>query len=169
MSRPESFVEFCPVPTEQQPIYEYEQLKESGFFAWATLPRSQYLQKIAWLCFWAWLLVSPFAWASFPGKKALPQVFLAGNLAVEVILALLLLRLYLGWVYIGDRLKSAKVFYEESGWYDGQTWTKTPEILQRDQLIVTYQINPILARLKQSFLVLALVFLATTLLWFLLF
>jgi hypothetical protein len=30
------------------------------------------------------------------------------------------LRLYLGWAYIGNRLFSATVEYEETGWYDGQ-------------------------------------------------
>jgi len=51
---------------------------------------------------------------------------------------LALVRLYLGW-YMCDRLISPTIFYEESGWYDGQTWTKPSEVLQR--LIVTYKSN----------------------------
>ncbi|MEB3174634.1 MAG: CGLD27 family protein, partial [Cyanobacteriota bacterium] len=35
----------------------------------------------------------------------------------------------------------------ESGWYDGQTWPKPPEVLVRDRLIVQYQVSPILRRL----------------------
>ena len=31
-----------------------------------------------------------------------------------------MLRIYLGWSYVGDRLLSAAVEYEETGWYDGQ-------------------------------------------------
>lgn len=29
---------------------------------------------------------------------------------------------------MGDRLLSAVVAYEESGWYDGQLWVKPPEV-----------------------------------------
>lgn len=65
--------------------------------------------------------------------------------------ALALLRLYLGWSYIRDRLLNETVFYEESGWYDGQYWPKPPEVLTRDRLIVSYEIQPILRRLQRSF------------------
>ncbi|AQK88058.1 hypothetical protein ZEAMMB73_Zm00001d038853 [Zea mays] len=30
------------------------------------------------------------------------------------------MRMYLGWAYVGNRLLSATVEYEETGWYDGQ-------------------------------------------------
>lgn len=33
-----------------------------------------------------------------------------------------------GWSYVGDRLLSAVIPYEESGWYDGQMWVKPPEV-----------------------------------------
>lgn len=33
-----------------------------------------------------------------------------------------------GWSYVGDRLLSAVVAYEETGWYDGQMWVKPPEV-----------------------------------------
>jgi hypothetical protein len=33
-----------------------------------------------------------------------------------------------GWSYVGDRLLSAVVPYEETGWYDGQMWVKPPEV-----------------------------------------
>ena len=37
-----SSLDFCPVPEEQQPVNEYEQLKESWFFRWATLDEAPY-------------------------------------------------------------------------------------------------------------------------------
>jgi hypothetical protein len=52
---------------------------------------------------------------------------------------------------VRSRLKNANVVYEESGWYDGQCWPKTPEVLLQDQLILTYQVQPILQRLRQTF------------------
>ena len=42
------------------------------------------------------------------------------------ILSLLFMRQ--GWSYVGDRLLSAVIPYEESGWYDGQMWVKPPEV-----------------------------------------
>jgi len=46
-------------------------------------------------------------------------------------------RLYLAGLMC-DRLISPTIFYE-SGWYDGQTWTKPSEVLTRERLIVTYR------------------------------
>jgi hypothetical protein len=63
---------------------------------------------------------------------------------------LIILRLYLAWMYIYDRLMKATVSYEESGWYDGQTWIKTPEILIQDRLTGTYEVLPILKRLANT-------------------
>jgi hypothetical protein len=41
----------------------------------------------------------------------------------------------------------ATVAYEESGWYDGQIWVKTPEILIKDKLAGQYQVKPILNKI----------------------
>ena len=37
-----------------------------------------------------------------------------------LVVALVTLRVYLGWHYVHGRLVSAALPYEESGWYDGQ-------------------------------------------------
>jgi hypothetical protein len=42
-----SSLDFCPVPEEQQPVNEYEQLKESWFFRWATLDVASYTKKFS--------------------------------------------------------------------------------------------------------------------------
>lgn len=47
---------------------------------------------------------------------------------------------------------SATVEYEETGWYDGQTWVKTPQVLMRDRLMSNYTVKPALARLKRTLL-----------------
>ena len=57
-----------------------------------------------------------------------------------------------GWQHVGDRLISATVEYEETGWYDGQTWVKTPQVLMRDRLMSNYTVKPALARLKRTLL-----------------
>jgi hypothetical protein len=43
---------------------------------------------------------------------------------------------------------NATITYEESGWYDGQTWIKTNEVLIQDRLIGVYEVFPILKKLQ---------------------
>jgi hypothetical protein len=33
------------------------------------------------------------------------------------------------------------VEYEETGWYDGETFVKSPELLMRDRLLGTYEVS----------------------------
>jgi hypothetical protein len=155
----------CPVPTEQQPINEYQQLKESWFFRWATLERWAYLKPIVVLWSLSWMMSGPVAATSFSPTKHPIQFVLFGAAGAIVIPLLALLQLYLGWVYVRNRLAEPVVPYEESGWYDGQVWTKPEEVLQRDRLIVTYQIQSILQRLKWTFAIIALLFLLGSIGW----
>jgi hypothetical protein len=164
----ESSVTVCPVPDEQQPLNEYEQLKSSWLFRESSLSWREYLTKIAWIWGLSWLVAGPVAAASFPLHKYIAQFILTGMAGASIGVLLVLLRLYLGWMYVRDRLVSPTVFYEESGWYDGQTWTKPVEVLTRDRLIVSYQIQPILLRLQLSFAGLGVLFLVGVLVWFLL-
>ena len=147
----ESSVEFCPVPQEQQPIYEYQQMQDSWFSGWATLEYVDYGKKLSWVGFWGLVLASPIAAASFHPFEYPIQFVICSVLGSCFLLTLVLSRLYIGWVYIRDRLNDHKIFYEESGWYDGQVWLKPTNMLNRDRLIVTYEIAPILQRLRRSF------------------
>ncbi|HEY9640946.1 MAG TPA: CGLD27 family protein [Coleofasciculaceae cyanobacterium] len=148
----------CPVPTEQQPINEYQELRESWFFRWATLDLRGYIKPIVVLWIISWLVAGPVSATSFPVAKHPAQFFLLGAAGAMVLPLLALLRLYLGWVYVCDRLSNATIFYEESGWYDGQEWTKPEEVLQRDNLIVNYQLKSWLKRLKLTFVTIAVLF-----------
>ncbi|HBL13934.1 MAG TPA: DUF1230 domain-containing protein [Cyanobacteria bacterium UBA11162] len=161
----DSSVSICPVPFEQQPINEYQQLTDSWFFSWAQQNLPSYIKKLA--CIWggSWVISGPLAAASFAPQKHLVQFIVASAGGAGVFLGLTLLRLYLGWSYVRDRLVSESIVYEESGWYDGQTWTKPPEILTRDRLIVSYQIQPILQRLYRTFAMLVLFVLIGILIW----
>ena len=158
-------VSVCPVPAEQQPLNEYEELKASWFFRTSTLELRQYISKLLWIWGISWLIAGPVSAASFAPYKQTAQFFLCGAAAASLGVVLVMVRLYLGWSYIYTRLSSPTIFYEESGWYDGQTWRKPPEVLTRDRLIVAYQIQPILQRLQQTFAVLALLLLTVGLVW----
>lgn len=155
----------CPVPTEQQPVNEYEQLKESFFFGWTTLDGKAYVRKLLWVWGWMWIVSGPIAAASFPPTQEPLKFALAGGGGGLLFVVLLLMRLYLGWLYVRDRLGQETVCYEESGWYDGQLWEKPSEVLARDRLIVTYQIQPILNRIAQAFAVVALLIGIGSVIW----
>jgi hypothetical protein len=144
----------CPVPAEQLPINEYQDLRNSWYFRWATLDLMAYLKPIVILWVMSWGVVGPVASVSFPVTKHSLQFILSGAAGSCLFPLLAILRLYLGWNYVKSRLLQDTIFYEESGWYDGQTWTKPDEVSQRDRLIVSYQIQPILSRLHLTLIIL---------------
>lgn len=161
----ESSVSNCPVPTEQQPLNEYEELKSSWLFRDCSLNWHKYITKIAWIWSLWWLVAGPVAAASFHPHKNTAQFILSSAAGASVGVVLALVRLYLGWSYVQERLISPIIFYEESGWYDGQTWTKPVSVLTRDRLIVTYSIKPIMWRLQITFAGLAVLFVTGTIVW----
>lgn len=65
------------------------------------------------------------------------------------IVRVLQLRLWVGWSYVGDRLRKDVGYYEESGWYDGFLSVKPESIRQRDRLLFEMEVKPVLSRLKR--------------------
>lgn len=59
------------------------------------------------------LLAAPIAAASFDPVEKPSEFFLCGLAGSSLLPSALLLRVYLGWAYVGKRLLSAKVYYEE--------------------------------------------------------
>lgn len=158
-------VSICPVPHEQQPLNEYQELRESWFYSWGTRNLRGYVAPIVVLWLLSWAIAGPVAAVSFvPGKMPL-QFFLAAATGACVIPALTLARLYLGWMYIRDRLHKQTISYEESGWYDGQLWTKPDTVVTRDRLLVSHEVQPILYRLQQTFGLFLLLGLGESLVW----
>lgn len=44
------------------------------------------------------------------------QFLLSGITGASAVVAIAVIRIYLGWAYVGNRLLSAAVDYEETGW-----------------------------------------------------
>lgn len=158
-------VSVCPVPPEQRPINEYQTLRKSCFFRWAATDIYGYAITLFKLWALSWLVTGPVAAASFAPSELPLQFALTAAAGATFCLGLILLRLYLGWSYICDRLLRDAVFYEETGWYDGQRWLKPPEERAKDQLIGTYQVQPILRRLRRTFAGLACLLVGGCLVW----
>lgn len=146
MNPVESSSTFCPVPSEQQPVNEYEAIKDAWLYNWGTVDLFSYAKKLSRTALSISVIVSPIASASFSVETRPVPFCFATILGICLLLSLFVLRLFLGWRYVGDRLGAETVTYEESGWYDGQVWRKPLEIQTRDQLILRYQVTPVLQR-----------------------
>ncbi|CAI9093675.1 OLC1v1029232C1 [Oldenlandia corymbosa var. corymbosa] len=147
----------CPVPQEQQPINEFKSLSTSFPFSWASADLVEYCSRLFVTGAGFSLLVGvPVSWFGTIGPESDPiKVVTAGVSSGILVATLLVVRMYLGWAYVGNRLLSATVEYEETGWYDGQMWVKTAEVLARDRLLGSFSVKPVLNRLKNTLVTLA--------------
>ena len=154
----------CPVPKEQQPTNEFIELSKSRIFSWPKSKKSfsLILFKLWIATFFLFIVISS---GSVYFKTSILK-YITLSLFTSLSLPFLLsIRLYLGWNHIFKRLTSEKVEYEESGWYDGQTWLKPPSLKEKESLIATLEVKPILKNLIQM-LSIILVFLFTGILVF---
>ena len=140
----------CPVPREQQPTNEFIELSKSKIFSWPKTKKSLILILIK---FWvaAFVLFLVISSGSVYFKTSLLKYILLSFFSSLSIPLLILIRLYLGWIHIFNRLISEKVEYEESGWYDGQVWEKPSVLKEKESLIASMEVKPILKNLIQIF------------------
>ena len=138
----------CPVPKEQQPTNEFLELSNSFVFSW---PKSNKRLSIVLSSIWiiTFLIFIFISSGSVYFEKSFLKYILISFFSSLSIPLLLILRLYLGWNHIFKRLTSEKVEYEESGWYDGQTWIKPIALKEKESLIATLEVKPILINLIQ--------------------
>jgi len=137
----------CPVPFNQQPLNEYLALKKSLLFSWSISPNKSFLSGL-FVFFLSLFVFFSLLLVLIIHLKSVVYCLLLTLLLCNLVMFLLFLRLYLGWSYIAKRLFSAIIFYEESGWYDGQSWIKTSNYLMQDRLIGKYQVMPFINRIK---------------------
>nr|YP_009396013.1 hypothetical protein [Dasya naccarioides]ARW65199.1 hypothetical protein [Dasya naccarioides] len=148
----------CPVPFDQQPLNEYLELKKSCFFAWSTYNIIEYLSFILISCTCLFILFGFIIFFFSFGFFNIFKLLILDFLIIDISFLFVCMRLYLGWSYLIERLLSATIFYEESGWYDGQIWIKTAESLTRDRLLGIYYIMPLINRIKYTCLMFCLNF-----------
>ena len=138
----------CPVPKEQQPTNEFIELSKSKIFSW---PKSKKTFSLILIKFWlvTFILFLLISSGSIYFKTFLPKYIFLSLLSSLSIPLLITIRLYLGWIHIFKRLNSEKVEYEESGWYDGQIWIKPLNLKEKESLIASLEVKPILKNLTQ--------------------
>ena len=154
----------CPVPREQQPTNEFIELSKSIIFSW---PKTKKTLIITLVKFWAgsfalFLLISS---GSVYFKTSLLKYMLLSLLSSLSIPLLIIIRLYLGWNHVFKRLNSERIEYEESGWYDGQVWIKPLVLKEKESLIASIEVKPILKNLIQIFSIISVMALSGILLF----
>ncbi|KAH0453828.1 hypothetical protein IEQ34_018152 [Dendrobium chrysotoxum] len=150
----------CPVPWDQQPVNEYQALSTSFPFSLAAADLRDYCIRLSFLgssfAILVGLPVATFGNSAVANTSAAALRCGLGAASAGILFVILVvLRMYLGWAYVGNRLLSATVDYEETGWYDGQIWVKTPEVLARDRLLGSYSVKPVLTKVKFTLIGLA--------------
>ena len=138
----------CPVPKDQQPTNEFIELSKSKIFSW---PKSKKTFSIILLRFWAgtfFIFVIISSGSVYFETSTLKYILLSffSSLLLPFLISI---RLYLGWNHIFKRLTSEKVEYEESGWYDGEIWIKPVKLKEKESLIASLEVKPILKNLTQ--------------------
>ena len=154
----------CPVPREQQPTNEFIELSKSNIFSW---PKTKKLLLIVLSKFWVatfglFLVIS--SGSIYFETSVLKYILLSffSSLSIPLLISI---RLYLGWNYVFKRLTSERVEYEESGWYDGQVWIKPLVLKEKESLIASIEVKPILENLIQIFSIITVLALSGVLLF----
>ena len=154
----------CPVPKEQQPTNEFIELSKSLIFSW---PKTKKSLIIVLIKFWigTFVLFLVISSGSIYFKTSLLKYTLLSLFTSLSIPILISIRLYLGWNHVFKRLTSERVEYEESGWYDGKVWIKPLVLKEKESLIASIEVKPILKNLIQIFSVISILALSGILLF----
>ena len=154
----------CPVPREQQPTNEFIELSKSVIFSWPKTKKSLILVLIKFSV-GAFIIFIVISSGSIYFKTSLLKYILLSFFSSLSIPLLISIRLYLGWNHVFKRLTSERVEYEESGWYDGQVWIKPLVLKEKESLIASIEVKPILRNLIQIFSIISVLSLSGILLF----
>ena len=149
--RPETSFGSEAVPEGQRPTNEYLDLISSPMFDWASQESGDkgLLIRLGILYVASFGLIGyPISEATFTSDGYLLNKLASSNVGALGLVFLALIRLYSGWGYIGSRLTSKTIEYEETGWYDGDIEMKTDAEKARDLFLYRSDVKPVEDRLK---------------------
>ena len=146
--RPETSFGSEAVPEAQRPVNEYLDVTSQPLFGWAITSKGLLTRLLLFYAVIFGLVCYPISGATFTQEGYDLQKLAAANVGAVAVIFCLLIRLYTGWGYIGDRLNSKVVEYEETGWYDGDFVKKSAAELKRDRMLYQSNVKPVVDRLK---------------------
>ena len=150
--RPETTFGAENVPVEQRPSNEYLNLIRQPTFGWASQESGDVGLSIRLGAIYAVFFVLvcyPISGATWVNEGYELQKITASNVGAMSVIFVLALRLYSGWGYIGSRLKSKVIEFEETGWYDGDIEEKSDSEKARDLFLYRSNVAPVEERLKK--------------------
>lgn len=139
------------VPEGQRPINEFLDMTKAPLFGWASTESGSKGLLTRLVIFYSvifGLICYPISGATFTQEGYLLQKLAASNVGAMFVVFILMIRLLSGWGYVGQRLSSKVVEYEETGWYDGDWEEKTETEMKRDRMLFTSEVKPVVNRLK---------------------
>jgi len=139
------------VPEGQRPANEYLDLIRAPLFSWAMQEKGNngLLIRLAAVYAVVFALIGfPIAGATYTEDGFLLQRLAAANVGTMSFVIALLVRLYSGWGYVGARLQSKVVEFEETGWFDGAFEEKSEKENARDLFLYRSDVKPVVDRLK---------------------
>jgi len=139
---------FCPVPRDQRPFYQY--LRHKEFFSGENFRNNIFSIKELFITGLKFLLISFISFILF----FLPQYLSYKNILEILSLNLILMFCYYlyistNYILISKQLFKSKVLYEESTWFDINTWTKPVSTIRHERLINEYEMSPIIKKLQK--------------------
>eukprot|EP00571_Detonula_confervacea_P002935 CAMPEP_0172311600 /NCGR_PEP_ID=MMETSP1058-20130122/15237_1 /TAXON_ID=83371 /ORGANISM="Detonula confervacea, Strain CCMP 353" /LENGTH=301 /DNA_ID=CAMNT_0013024835 /DNA_START=28 /DNA_END=933 /DNA_ORIENTATION=- len=155
-SRPETTFGAENVPVEQRPSNEYLNLMRQPTFGWASQESGDIglvlRLVVIYGAFYA-LVCYPISGATYIEDGYFLEKVVSSNVGAMSVIFVLVLRLYSGWGYIGSRLQSKVIEYEETGWYDGDFEQKSDAEKARDLFLYRSNVKPVEERLKKFSLI----------------
>jgi hypothetical protein len=107
------------VPMEQRPANEYLNLLSAPFFDWANRPSGNVALGVRLGGLYTVLFGAvcwPISGATFTADGYLFHKILSSHIGALGFILIFCLRLYSGWGYVGGRLTSKEIEFEETGW-----------------------------------------------------
>lgn len=138
----------CPVPENQKPINEYIDLKENFFLNWTTFNDKNYFFKFLSIYF-CWFVLIFLLTIDLSFKHFFSNFFWSLEISL-LVQNIMLFFFFLRWKEMKKRFNQARLFYEESSWFDGQIWEKPFFLIKNDKLIASKKIDPILKRIQKT-------------------
>ena len=138
---------------DQRPSSQLKEVAEGIISGWGGLDGKSYAVRLTILCgFFFTVIAYPIASETYNPEIQWTEAHVAAMLGSLVAVTAITLTIHNSWDYVRNRLLSANIEYEESGWYDGQVYVKTPEMLAKDRLDGTYVCGPVVERCKRTML-----------------
>lgn len=144
------------VPVEQRPSNEYLNLIQQPTYGWASQDSGDLglvLRLGVLYAAFYFLVCYPISGATYMEDGYFVQKVTSANVGAISVVFVLVLRLYSGWGYIGSRLQSKVIEYEETGWYDGDFEQKSDAEKARDLFLYRSDVQPVEDRLKKFSLI----------------